>query len=90
VDNNDHPDATCLSEADLDLTMAAEFTPMTDRYGPGLPVVTLAGIQVYTYIEDGRLRVSVSLDTTDEVMLHGPDRLVPMQIDVQNDTVFEG
>ena len=87
--NSEQNEAALNCEADADLTMAATFIPMTDRYGPALPMVEIAGIQVYTYIRDGILRVSVSLDTADAVMVRG-DGTVPMQIDVQADTVFEG
>lgn len=78
-----------LSESDLDLAMRATFLPKPNRYGPELPAIEIGGILVFVYVKDGKLRVSVSLDTTDEDLLHGPDKLVPMQIDVQNDTVFE-
>ena len=83
------PSQTGLSEADLDMTMRATFLPKPDRYSPELPVIEIGGILVFVYIKDQQLRVSVSLDTTDEALMHGPDHLVPMQIDVGDTTVFE-
>lgn len=85
----EHVSEAGLSESDLDFTMRATFLEKPDRYGPELPVIEIGGILVFVYIKDGRLHVSVSLDTTDKALMHGPDHLVPMQIDVQDDTVFE-
>lgn len=79
-----------LDESDLDATMAASFLPMTDRYGPALPCVVIEGVQVYVYVKDGRLRVSVDLDTAGEgSLVASEDECVPMRIDVGVDTVFE-
>ncbi|MEU0853348.1 hypothetical protein ABZ387_36320 [Streptomyces flaveolus] len=55
----------------------------------GLPCIKIAGVLVFAYLDaDTRaVRVSVHLDTTDEQVLLA-DGTVPVQVDVEDATVF--
>jgi len=66
---------------------AAKFHPMTSE--DTLPAVEISGVFVFVYVDDdGTLRVTVDTDTADG--MPGWDSRVPMRINVNNATVFEG
>ncbi|WP_331727407.1 hypothetical protein OG871_40350 (plasmid) [Kitasatospora sp. NBC_00374] len=70
---------------------SARFRPAR-RDEPGtLPAVTVAGVMVFTYVDElGQLRVSVDLDTTHRALVERPAGrgTVPLRVDVQDDTVY--
>ena len=51
------------TEKDYLANKDAKFLP----YGPGgaLPCIEIGGVQVYAYVRDGQLRVSIDYDTAD-------------------------
>lgn len=56
--------------ASFRLNQAASFLPMTGSYldedsDGTLPCLTVGGVQVYAYFEDGVLRVSVDTETSE-------------------------
>jgi hypothetical protein len=68
---------------------AAVFLPMTTD--DEKPCIEVAGAQVYAYVQDGTLVVSVHLDTADKAVFatYGPDDgLVPVEVTVGADTVY--
>ena len=68
---------------------AAVFLPMTNE--DEKPCIEVAGAQVYAYVQDGTLVVSVHLDTADKAVFstYGPDDdLVPVEVTVGADTVY--
>ncbi|MEU6357855.1 hypothetical protein ABZ896_52700 [Streptomyces sp. NPDC047072] len=69
-----------------ELNHAARFHPASQD---ALPCIEIAGVQVYAYIRDGRVCVSVDLETTDAELVR-PDGTVPLTVDVGVDTVFKG
>lgn len=75
--------------ADDAFNHAARFLPADPEDPTRLPCIEVAGVQVYAYIRDGVLRVSVHLDTTDEALLR-PDNTVATRVIVGDRTVFEG
>lgn len=44
---------------------AAEFLPMDAADEASRPCLVVAGVQVYAYVEDGRLRISAHFDTSE-------------------------
>ncbi|MFJ9662928.1 hypothetical protein ACIRPR_33875 [Streptomyces griseoflavus] len=68
---------------------AAVFHPMTGPDDEGLPCIELAGILVFVYLDPhlGAVRVSVHLDTAAQQLVR-PDHTVPLQVEVENATVF--
>jgi hypothetical protein len=58
----------------------------------GLPAVEVAGVLVFAYVRDGKLIVSVDLDTPDPQLMPSRDAngdgLVPMEITIQGKPVF--
>ncbi|MFC9891901.1 hypothetical protein ACFW3A_21810 [Streptomyces pilosus] len=68
---------------------AAVFHPMTSPDDEGLPCIELAGILVFAYLDPNMeaVRVSVHLDTTDQQLVR-PDHTVPLQVEVEDATVF--
>lgn len=58
----------------------------------GLPCLTVAGVTVFLYRQDGRMRISIDTDLADEdtpYMTHGADdQCVAMQVDVNGVTVW--
>lgn len=73
-----------------DLNLSAQFLPMEPDDESTLPCVETGGAQVYTYWtkEDG-LCVSVHLDTGEiPEQLHNHDGTVPVQVTVNDETVF--
>ncbi|MFJ3445958.1 hypothetical protein ACIPM2_32845 [Streptomyces sp. NPDC086081] len=67
----------------------AVFHSMAGPDDEGLPCLELAGILVFAYLDpDMRaVRVSVHLDTTHEQLLR-PDGTMPLQVEVEDATVF--
>lgn len=69
---------------------AAKLHPITRE--DGLPAIEVAGVLVFTYVKDGRLRVSVDLDTPAPQLMGDPDGhgggLVPITVTIQGHTVF--
>ncbi|CAL9676296.1 hypothetical protein SUDANB176_07798 (plasmid) [Streptomyces sp. enrichment culture] len=88
-----HTPPRCLSLTDdrscAEANSAAVFHPMTGPDDEGLPCIELAGILVFAYLDpDMRaVRVSVHLDTTDQQLVR-PDHTVPLQVEVEDATVF--
>ncbi len=78
-------DARACAEANC----VAVFHPMQGPDDEGLPCIEIAGVLVFAYLDaDTRaLRVSVHLDTADEQLLQADDS-VPVQVDVEDTTVF--
>lgn len=77
----------------LNATQAAEFNraavfhPETGE--DTRPCIEIAGVLVFAYIDqDGTVRVSVHLDTTDPAVLDNGD-LVPMRVTIEDTTVFD-
>ncbi|EFE72395.1 predicted protein [Streptomyces viridosporus ATCC 14672] len=68
---------------------AAVFHPMADPGDEGLPCIELAGILVFAYLDPDlrAVRVSVHLDTADQQLVR-PDHTVPLQVEVEDATVF--
>ena len=69
----------------------AKFHPFAveDDGTRALPCIEIGGAQVYAYVEDGVLRVSVDLDTADgEVFGLYEDSRVPVAVSMGDDTVF--
>jgi len=69
----------------------ARFWPARRDENGSLPALQIAGVFVYTYLRHDRqtLCVSVDLDTAHRALLR-PDGTVPLQITVQDTTVFRG
>lgn len=67
---------------------AATYHPMTDA--DTKPCIEIAGAQVYAYVEDGYLRVSVDLDTVESWLLRDDsgELLVPIRIAVGAEDVW--
>lgn len=84
-----------MSGSDRAVNEAAVFHPFA-VHGDGtqaLPAVEVAGVLVFAYVEGGRLRVSVDLDTADQpggpfTAVPGREDEVPMVITVQGTPVF--
>ncbi|MFF8632451.1 hypothetical protein [Streptomyces werraensis] len=77
------------SQACAEANSAAVFHPMEGPDDESLPCIEIAGVLVFAYLDaDTRaVRVSVHLDTTDEQLLQA-DGTVPVQVDVEDATVF--
>ncbi|CAL9278552.1 hypothetical protein [Streptomyces sp. SudanB66_2053] len=77
------------SLAQAEANSAAVFHPMEGTDDEGLPCIEIAGVLAFAYLDaDTRaVRVSVHLDTTDEQVLLA-DGTVPVQVDVEDATVF--
>ncbi|MEU9222000.1 hypothetical protein AB0D47_36365 [Streptomyces sp. NPDC048376] len=67
----------------------ALFHPVQGPDDEGLPCIEIAGVLVFAYLDavTRAVRVSVHLDTTDEQLLQA-DGAVPVQVDVEDATVF--
>ncbi|GAA1614381.1 hypothetical protein GCM10009733_008230 [Nonomuraea maheshkhaliensis] len=67
---------------------AAAFLPVRDAYT--LPCLTIAGVQVYAYLDPkiGAVRVSVDLDTPGPGLCRS-DSTVPVRVDIGDSTVFD-
>ncbi|WP_256256069.1 hypothetical protein [Streptomyces sp. MUSC 14] len=68
---------------------AAVFHPQENPDDEGLPCIEIAGILVFAYLDADReaVRVSVHLDTPDQRLVQA-DGTVPIQVEVEDDTVF--
>ncbi|WP_330342529.1 hypothetical protein [Streptomyces sp. NBC_00557] len=57
----------------------------------GLPCSEIAGVLVFAYLDADMqaVRVSVHLDTTDELLVQ-PGQTVPLHVEVEDSTVFSG
>jgi hypothetical protein len=67
---------------------AARFLPQVDD--DTLPMIEVAGVQVYAYLDPddlGVVRVSVNLDTPDADLFGSGN--VPLRVDVQDATVYD-
>lgn len=76
------------ADADTRANLTARFLPQDPADESTHPCVEVSGVQVYAYREDGRLVVSVDLDTAD-LSLSNDDGTVPMEITVQGKAVFK-
>jgi hypothetical protein len=83
-----------MSLAELDENATARFLSQAlpehngGAYAP--PCVEVAGVQVYAYVQDGTMVVSVDLETADpETFYTYGDSQVPVTISVNGETVFE-
>ncbi|MGW5636308.1 hypothetical protein [Streptomyces sp. NPDC003832] len=76
-------------EACAKVNSAAVFHPMTGPDDDGLPCIEIAGILVFTYLDPDiqAVRVTVHLDTTDELLLQS-GHTVPLHVEVDDSTVF--
>ncbi|MEV5886317.1 hypothetical protein AB0L74_26980 [Streptomyces sp. NPDC052020] len=83
------PSMTVSNSRATALNRAARFLPADPADPTTLPCIEIAGVQVYAYIRDGRVCVSVDLETA-EAELVRPDGTVPLTVDVGVNTVFEG
>lgn len=63
----------------------ATFHPQTTRNET--PCVQLAGIQIYTYLHQAQLRISIHYDTTESFLLAEHDN-VPTEISVGGTIVY--
>ncbi|MEU6511035.1 hypothetical protein [Streptomyces sp. NPDC046942] len=79
------PDPQACAQANS----AAVFHPQEGPDDEGLPCIEIAGILVFAYLDADReaVRVSVHLDTTDQRLVRA-DGTVPIQVEVEDDTVF--
>lgn len=70
---------------------AAVFHPMASPDDEGLPCIEIAGVLVFAYLDTDMqaVRVSVHLDTTDELLVQ-PGQTVPLHVEVEDSTVFSG
>lgn len=64
----------------------AVFRPQTRD--DSTPCVELAGIQIYTYLHQGQLRISVYYDSTEEFLLDEHDA-VPTEISLSGIIVYD-
>lgn len=71
-----------LDESD-DFNATAEFLPMDPEDEGTLPCVVVAGVQVYVYVEDGKLVISADFDTSEL-----GDR-TPVTVKMSGETVWE-
>ncbi len=76
-----------MDQGEITINRAAAFLPMDDVEAGELPCVTVGGAQVYVYVENGVLRVSVDLDGA-EAPLRRADNVIPLHVTVQGDEVF--
>jgi hypothetical protein len=74
-----------MNPSDAAINRAAVFARM--RGEDERPAVEVAGALVFAYVRDGTLRVSIDLDTADE-LAQGPQRLVPVTVTVQGHVVY--
>ncbi|MEU9887978.1 hypothetical protein [Sphaerisporangium sp. NPDC051011] len=67
---------------------AAGFSPQVDD--KTRPCMTVAGVQVYAYLDPkvGAVRVSIDLDTPEDRLIRS-DETVPVRIDVGDSVVFD-
>ncbi|MFC9932329.1 hypothetical protein [Streptomyces sp. NPDC127190] len=81
------PDAEVCAE----VNSAAVFHPMAGPDDEGLPCIEIAGVLVFAYLDADMqaVRVSVHLDTTDELLVQ-PRQTVPLHVEVEDSTVFSG
>ncbi|MGA5606004.1 hypothetical protein ACPCUF_34165 [Streptomyces griseoincarnatus] len=70
---------------------AAVFHSMAGPDDEGLPCIEIAGALVFAYLDADiqAVRVSVHLDTTDELLVQ-PGQTVPLHVEVEESTVFSG
>ncbi|WP_432040846.1 hypothetical protein [Streptomyces chartreusis] len=80
---------TISSSRAAELNHAARFLPAASADSTTLPCIEIAGVQVYAYIRDGRVCVSVDLETAEAELVRS-DGTVPLTVDVGVDTVFKG
>ncbi|MFG2691634.1 hypothetical protein ACGFWG_36665 [Streptomyces sp. NPDC048405] len=89
--HGDAPHSLSLTDgqACAEANSAAVFHPMEGPDDDSLPCIEIAGVLVFAYLDaDTRaVQVSVHLDTTDEQLLRA-DGTVPVQVDVEDATVF--
>lgn len=69
------------------LNLSATFLPMVATEPATLPCLVIGGVQVYAYVKDGELRVSLNYDTADKYLL-GSEERVPTRINVNGRDVF--
>ncbi|GJF26541.1 hypothetical protein [Streptomyces sp. HO565] len=76
-------------QACAEANSTAVFHPMEGPDDESLPCIEIAGVLVFAYLdaETRAVRVSVHLDTADEQLLQA-DGTVPVQVDVEDATVF--
>ena len=67
----------------------AVFHPQDGPDDEGLPCIEIAGILIFAYLDADiqAVRVSVHLDTTDELLVQ-PGQTVPLHVDIGNATAF--
>ncbi|MFI2415186.1 hypothetical protein [Streptomyces sp. NPDC018947] len=89
-----HEDASRIlslkdAQACTEANRAAVFHPMKGPDDEGLPCIEISGVLVFAYLDAGTeaVRVSVHLDTADEHLALA-DGTVPVQVDVEDATVF--
>lgn len=86
------PRPLSLSDAEdcAETNSVAVFHPMAGPDDEGLPCIELAGVLVFAYLDADReaVRVSVHLDTADEQLVR-PDGTVPVQVEIEDATVFD-
>ncbi|MFE0490108.1 hypothetical protein [Streptomyces griseoaurantiacus] len=80
-------DSTAQDRADTAANLAACFTPQDAADETTRPCLVVDGVQVYAYRKDGRLVVSLDLDTAQTTR---EDGTVPMVITVAGREVFTG
>ena len=85
-----------MTDAERTVNITAKFYAAHRTTDTGdlenLPCIEVGGVQVYAYVRDGALVVSVHLDTTDPDVfdLYGPHDAVPVMVKVGDDEpVFE-
>ncbi|MFC7011225.1 hypothetical protein ACFQMH_05760 [Streptomyces viridiviolaceus] len=78
-------------EVCANVNSAVVFHPMTGPDDEGLPCIEIAGVLVFAYLDADMqaVRVSVHLDTTDELLVQ-PGQTVPLHVEVEDSTVFSG
>ncbi|MGW2563423.1 hypothetical protein ACWCXB_30210 [Streptomyces sp. NPDC001514] len=79
------------SEVCAKVNSAAVFHPMAGPDDEGLPCIEIAGVLVFAYLDADMqaVRVSVHLDTTDELLIQ-PGQTMPLHVEVEDPTVFSG
>ncbi|MFI9825266.1 hypothetical protein ACIHFC_33235 [Streptomyces sp. NPDC052013] len=79
-------DAEACAEANSSAVFHAQEGPDDE----GLPCIEIAGVLVFAYLDAdrGAVRISVHLDTADEALVQD-DGTVPVQVDVEDATVFD-
>jgi hypothetical protein len=84
-----------LTNRDIAVNAAAKFYPAARTTDPGdlalLPCIEVGGVQVYAYVRDGALVVSLDFDGTDPDAFdqYGPDGAVPVQVKLGGEEVYE-